>query len=202
MKIYIGQINFFAAIIKHFVMNLIETNLSGLYIIEPTPFKDLRGVFARTYCKSEFQSIGFEKEFIQFNHSFNKLSGTLRGLHFQRPPYAETKYVRCVEGSIFDVAVDIRKGSSTYLQYFGIELSAQNMLGLLIPEGFAHGFQTLEDNTSVIYHATNYYNPNFEGGLFYNDNLINIAWKLPVVNLSEKDKSQPIIDNNFISIEV
>jgi len=183
-------------------MTIRETEIKGLFIIEPTPFQDHRGIFARTFCKNEFKSIEFEKEFVQFNHSINKFKGTLRGLHFQRPPYAETKYVRCVEGSIFDVAVDIRKGSPTYLQYFGIELSAQNLLGLLIPEGFAHGFQTLEDNTSVMYHTTNFYSPNFESGLRYNDSLINIAWKLPPVNLSEKDKSQPIIDNDFVAIEV
>ena len=183
-------------------MKLTETKLSGVYIVEPSPFDDHRGWFARTYCKKEFKSIGFEKEFVQFNHSFNKLKGTLRGLHFQRPPFAETKYIRCVGGSIFDVAVDIRKGSPTYLQYVGVELSEKNKLGLLVPEGFAHGFQTLEDNTAVIYHATNFYSPNAEGGLHFNDSLIKIAWKLPVVNISDKDKSQPIIDNNFSAVEI
>jgi dTDP-4-dehydrorhamnose 3,5-epimerase len=182
-------------------MKLTQTHILGLYVAEPTPFEDQRGFFARTFCKNEFKSIGFDKEFVQFNHSFNKLKGTLRGLHFQRPPYAETKYVRCVEGRIYDVAVDIRKESPTYLQFVGIELSAENMLGLLIPEGFAHGFQTLVDNTSVIYHSTNYYTPNSEAGLNYNDPLIKIDWKLPPINISEKDKNQPIIDDKFLAIE-
>lgn len=183
-------------------MKLTQTHILGLYVVEPTPFQDQRGFFARTFCKNEFKSIGFDKEFVQFNHSFNKLKGTLRGLHFQRPPYAETKYVRCVEGRIYDVAVDIRKESPTYLQFVGIELSAENMLGLLIPEGFAHGFQTLVDNTSVIYHSTNYYTLNSEAGLNYNDPLIKIDWKLPPTNISEKDKSHPIIDDKFLAIEV
>lgn len=178
-------------------MKLIETLLNGVYIIEPSPIEDHRGFFARTYCKKEFLSIGFNKEFVQFNHSFNLLKGTIRGLHFQKPPFAETKYIRCIQGSIYDVVVDIRKDSPTYLKYFGIELSAENMLGLLVPEGFAHGFQTLEDNTTVIYHSTAFYTPAAEGGVKFNDTVLKISWKLPAVNVSEKDLNHPLIDGSF-----
>ena len=183
-------------------MQLNKSILSGLFIIKPTPFEDHRGFFARTYCKKEFLSIGFNKEFVQFNHSFNLLKGTVRGLHFQKPPYAETKYIRCVQGSIYDVVVDIRKDSPTYLKYFGIELSAENMVGLLVPEGFAHGFQTLEDNTTVIYHSTAFYSPTAEGGLKFNDSILNISWKLPPVNISEKDLNHPLIDESFTGLRL
>lgn len=178
-------------------MKLIETFISGLYVIEPSPFVDHRGLFARSYCKNEFSAIGFQKEFVQFNHSFNLLKGTVRGMHFQRPPHAETKYVRCVQGSIYDVAIDIRKDSPTYLKYFGIELTSSNLKGLLIPDGFAHGFQTLEDNTTVIYHSTEYYNPSREGGIRFNDPLTKITWPLPCMNLSNKDLNIPLIGKNF-----
>lgn len=183
-------------------MKLIETFISGLYVIEPSPFVDHRGFFARSYCKNEFSAIGFQKEFVQFNHSFNLLKGTVRGMHFQRPPHAETKYVRCVQGSIYDVAIDIRKDSPTYLKYFGIELTSSNLKGLLIPEGFAHGFQTLEDNTTVIYHSTAFYNSNSEGGILYNDPRIKIAWALTALNLSEKDRRHLMVDDNFEPIEI
>jgi dTDP-4-dehydrorhamnose 3,5-epimerase len=178
-------------------MELINTYLSGVYIVKPNPIVDNRGFFVRTYCKQEFLSIGFDKNFVQFNHSFNLSKGTIRGLHFQKPPYAEKKYVRCVNGSIFDVVVDIRKDSPTYLQYFNVELSFFNMLGLIIPEGCAHGFQVLEDNTSIIYHHSEFYHPNSEKGLRYDDPVLSIHWPLEVKHISDRDKNFAFIDHQF-----
>ena len=183
-------------------MKLSETFLSGVYIVESNPLADQRGYFARTYCKNDFKSIGFQEEFVQFNHSFNLLKGTVRGMHFQRPPHAETKYVRCVHGSIFDVVVDIRKDSPTYLQHFCIELSFSNMLGLIIPEGCAHGFQVLEDNTLVIYHHTEYYQSGAEKGLKYDDPLLGIVWPLAITNISDRDKNFSIINQFFQPIQL
>lgn len=182
-------------------MKIIETPLKGLFVIEFSPMEDDRGFFMRTYCKKEFASIDFTKEFVQFNHSFNKQKGTVRGMHFQNPPFCETKLVRCVSGSIYDVVVDIRKKSPTFLQSFSIKLSDKNAKGILIPEGFAHGFQTLKNNTSVIYHHTEYYQPNSDGGLKYNDEKLNIQWPLPVTIISEKDNAYPLIDKKFKGIE-
>lgn len=178
-------------------MKFIETPLKGLYVVEPKKVEDQRGLFARTFCKKEFSEIGFEKELVQFNYSFNLKKGTTRGMHYQNKPFSETKLIRCVQGRVYDVAIDIRRGSSTFLQSFGVELSQENMLSMFIPEGFAHGFQTLEDQSSLIYHHSEYYNPEADAGLLYNDGALNIDWPLEAVNVSEKDKSYPIITDNF-----
>lgn len=183
-------------------MKLIETALKDLYLIQIDSLKDDRGFFTRTYCKHKFLTIGFEQEFVQFNHSFNAQKGTIRGMHYQIPPFAECKLIRCVQGSVYDVAVDLRKNSPTYLQSFGFELSADNLMSIFIPQGFAHGFQTLEDNTSLIYHHTNYYTPNTEHGVRYNDPSLNIRWKLPVTCISSKDLKQPLIDKHFQPIHL
>jgi dTDP-4-dehydrorhamnose 3,5-epimerase len=164
-----------------------QTPLEGLYLLKPNILRDERGFFARTFCKREFAEFGFHKEFVQFNHSFNSKKGTLRGMHFQLAPFTETKLIRCVEGRVWDVAVDLRKDSKTYLKHFGIELSKENMFSILIPDGFAHGFQTLEDNSALIYHHTEYYTPNVDSGIRYNDPVLDIHWPLPVSNISEKD---------------
>ena len=183
-------------------MQFIETHLKDLYLIQLKILKDDRGFFARTFCKEQFSTIGFDKQFVQFNHSFNTLKGTIRGMHYQKQPFAETKLIRCVQGSLFDVAVDLRKDSPTYLQSFVAELSAGNMRCILIPEGFAHGFQTLEDNTAIIYHHTSYYKPNTEGGVRYDDTALNIRWPLPPVNISPKDLLYPLINQNFEAISL
>lgn len=181
-------------------MELIRTNIQGVYIIKVKKLVDDRGLFARTYCKKEFESIGFNKEFVQFNHSFNTHKGTLRGMHFQNIPYDETKLIRCVQGAVLDVAVDIRQGSPTFLQHVSIELSADNMTSILIPEGVAHGFQTLEDNSSLIYHHTQFYEAGADGGILYNDPVLNINWPLPPMQVSIKDKQYNLIDDNFKGI--
>ena len=177
-------------------MEFIETPLNGLWVIKHKRVEDNRGAFARTFCKKKFGQIDFDKQFVQFNTSLNFSKGTIRGMHYQVAPYCEIKLIRCVQGKVWDVAVDLRKFSETYLNHFAVELSAENMTSILIPEGFAHGFQTLEDNTALIYHHTEFYTPNADAGLRYNDPKLAIAWKLPVSVISEKDSSYQLINNN------
>ncbi len=179
-----------------------ETILKGCFTIEVKAFGDERGLFARTYCKNEFAQIGFDKEFVQFNHSYNRFKGTLRGMHFQNAPYCEAKLIRCVQGAVLDVAVDIREGSPTFMQHINVELSAENMKSILIPEGVAHGFQTLEDNSSLIYHHSAFYTAGADNGLRYDDPALNINWPLTVTQVSEKDKQYKLIDNNFKGIKI
>lgn len=174
-----------------------ETDLKGAYVIELEPFTDDRGLFARTFCKREFATIGHSKEFVQFNHSQNHQQGTLRGMHFQHAPDTEIKLIRCIRGSVYDVIVDLRPASTTFLQHIGVELSATNMQMIYVPEGFAHGFQTLEDHTELIYHHTSFYTPAQEGGIRYNDPKINITWPLPPSIISEKDKNYPLLGDSF-----
>lgn len=183
-------------------MEFIPSYFDGLYTLQLKKLEDERGFFARTFCKDEFQQFGFNKEFVQFNHSMSMHKGTIRGMHFQNPPFCEAKLIRCVQGCVYDVAIDLRKNSTTFLQFFGIELSAENMFSVLIPPGFAHGFQTLEDNTALIYHHTEYYKPGAEAGLRFDDPALNINWKLPVSRISDKDKSYKLISENFKGIEI
>lgn len=177
-------------------MKFIETKLKGLYVVEPELLSDERGKFARTYCKKEFAEINFDKEFVQMNFSLNYKKGTLRGMHYQTAPYEETKLIRCISGKVFDVAVDLRKNSGTYLQWFGTELSKENSKMMFIPEGFAHGFLTLEDNSELIYHHTQYFNPSAERGIRYDDKSVNIQFPGEVLIVSEKDRSYPLIVNS------
>lgn len=176
------------------------TPFKGSYIIEPEQFNDNRGWFARYYCKKEFSKIKHQKDWVQMNHSFTIKKGTIRGMHYQIAPYMEIKMIRCVAGAVFDVIVDLRKNSSTFLQWFGIELSAQNKQMLYIPEGFAHGFQSLSDDAELLYHHSEYYTPGAEGGIKYDDPLIKIEWPLPVSVISGKDAAHPYFDNNFKGI--
>lgn len=176
------------------------TILTGSYIIEPEPRADERGWFARYYCKEEFNSIGHSAEWVQMNHSFTKTKGTIRGMHYQVRPYSEIKMLRCISGAVYDVIIDLREGSPTFLQWTGIELSSSNKKMLYIPAGFAHGFQTLEENTELIYHHSAFYTPGAEGGVRYNDPLIGINWPLPLAVISERDASHPLLDSNFIGI--
>ncbi len=181
-------------------MTFIETILKGSYVISLKPFNDNRGWFARTYCKKEFAEIGHNKEWVQMNHSFTAEKGTVRGIHFQHPPFSEIKMIRCIAGAVLDVIVDIRQGSPTFLQHVSVELSASNKQMMYIPVGFAHGFQTLEENTELIYHHSEYYQPSVEGGLKYNDAILNIKWQLPTINISERDNDHPLLDGNFKGI--
>lgn len=177
-----------------------ETKLPGSYTIELEPFNDERGWFARYFCKDEFSKIGHTKEWLQMNHSTTFKKGSLRGMHYQLQPFSEIKMVRCIAGAVFDVIIDVRKESLTFLQWFGAELSAENKKMIYIPEGFAHGFQCMTDNCELLYHHSEYYKPNIEAGIRYNDPKINIEWPLPVTTVSKRDISHQCIDENFKGI--
>jgi dTDP-4-dehydrorhamnose 3,5-epimerase len=176
--------------------------LEGVIIVEPDVFGDSRGWFMESYNKEKFRKSGIYNEFIQDNQSLSITKGTLRGLHYQLNPKAQTKLVRCTRGTIFDVAVDIRKGSSTFGKWIGVELSAENKKQLLIPKGFAHGFMTLTDNVEVLYKVDELYSPECDRGIAWNDPLINIEWPIDIRPvLSTKDKKAPLLkdaDNNFV----
>ena len=181
-------------------MKFIETNLKGAFVVEPSPLKDERGMFTRIFCKKEFAAIDHVKEFVQVNHSVNAKRGTIRGLHFQRNPHAEIKLIQCLAGSVFDVMVDLRINSPTYLKWFGTTISKENKKMMYIPEGFAHGFQTLEDNSELLYHHTGYYTPSSEGGVNPMDRSIGIVWPLESSICSDKDKNLPFINEKFTGI--
>ena len=181
-------------------MTFSPTPLKGSYIINLTPFSDERGWFARTYCENEFREIGHAEKWVQMNHSCTTKKGTVRGMHYQLPPFREIKMVRCIRGKVFDVIIDIRKDSATFLQWFGVELSPEAMNMLYIPVGFAHGFQTLSDNSEMIYHHSEFYSPGAEGGIKYNDPAVNIKWPLEVTSISERDLNHPGLTEKFKGI--
>ena len=171
---------------------LIEpTSLSGAHVLRLEPNVDERGFFARSWCAHELEQQGLVARVTQANISFSESSGTLRGMHFQSPPFEEVKIVRCTKGAIFDVIVDIRPMSSTYRQWFGVELNEINRNSLYVPKGFAHGFITLQDNTEVTYLMSDFYVPGFDRGYRHDDPAFAIKWPLPVRNLSDKDRNWP-----------
>lgn len=178
-------------------MKIQSTPISGVWVIEPQVFSDARGYFFESYHKEKFKKLGIDAEFIQDNESLSQ-KNTIRGLHFQAPPYAQGKLVRVVQGKVYDVCVDIRKSSPTYGKHFGIELSAQNHLMVWIPEGLAHGFSVLEDNTIFSYKCTQIYHKEFEGGVLWNDVTLNIDWKVTQPIVSDKDQNLPTF-STFIS---
>lgn len=177
-------------------MQFIETGIKGLFVVEPRVFEDNRGYFFESYKASAFADHGLNLDFIQDNQA-RSTRGVLRGLHFQRPPYEQTKLVRVIEGEILDVAVDVRKGSETYGKHFAIRLSAENKKQLLVPKGFAHGYAVLSETAEVTYKVDNVWNPESEGGILYNDPALAINWELSEkeVILSEKDVILPTLEN-------
>lgn len=177
--------------------NFQHTLLDGLYLIEPCPLQDARGYFERLFCQQEFQSIGLTKPILQINHSLTKQKGSIRGLHFQYPPYAETKIVRCLRGAIFDVAIDLRADSPTFLKWHGEILSSENGNMLYIPKGFAHGFQTLEAQVELLYLHTEMYAAEYEGGLHWSDPKLDIHWPLDPTDISDRDQRHSMIDEHF-----
>ncbi len=178
-------------------MKIIKTKFKDAYIIEPQVFKDSRGFFLESYNKEKFAKAGIKAEFIQDNHSKSQ-KNVLRGLHFQKSPYAQAKLVRVTRGAVYDVIVDLRKDSSTYGEWEGLELSAQNFKMLFVPRGFAHGFCTLEDNTEFMYKVDNIYAPESEGGIIWNDKNLNIDWPVKKPIVSEKDKKLLNFKNIFL----
>jgi len=172
-------------------MLFIPTDLVGAFIIDVQRFEDNRGFFARTWSINEFESRGLVSPIVQMNLSYNHTSGTLRGLHFRHAPYAETKLVRCVRGAIFDVIIDLRPDSPSYRQWISVELTAENRRAIYVPEGFAHGFQTLMDDVEVMYQVSQDYIPSAEGGVRHNDPAFTINWPLPPTQVSPKDMQWP-----------
>lgn len=174
-------------------MKITKTFIQDLLIIENDIYGDERGWFTEVLSNMKFEHFGLNFNIKQANHSFSKSRGTLRGLHYQNPPYDQAKLVRVLKGKIFDVAVDLRKNSDTYLKWFSIELSEENKLLLLIPKGFAHGFLTLVDNTEIEYFCDNTYNKEADAGVRYDDEALNVSWPSMTYILSEKDRNLPLL---------
>jgi dTDP-4-dehydrorhamnose 3,5-epimerase len=168
-----------------------KTDLKDAFVIDLEKIEDERGFFARAWCMKEFEAQGLTARTVQCNISFNKTRGTTRGMHYQIAPYEEAKLVRCMAGSIYDVIIDLRSGSETYRSWFGVELTAANRRMLFVPEGFAHGFQTLEDDTEVTYQVSQFYTPGSERGIRWDDPAFSIDWPIEVQVISDKDKSWP-----------
>ena len=172
-------------------MKFIKTCLPDLWVVEPEFLVDERGFFARTYCRKEFESRGLNPNLVQCNISFNKKKATLRGMHYQAKPYEEAKLVRCTIGRIYDVAVDLRSDSQTFMQWAAVDLSAENRKMLYIPEGFAHGFQTLMDNTEILYLISEFYHPECARGVRWNDPAFRIKWPDAKWIISDRDRQYP-----------
>ncbi len=177
-----------------------ECPLAGLFTIRRRPLVDSRGFFSRFYCAEEFRALGLQQPIAQINHSLTTSRGAIRGLHFQHPPHGETKIVNCLRGKVFDVAVDIRRSSETFLKWHGEILSAENKVGLYIPDGFAHGFQALSDDCELLYLHSSPYTASGEDGLNVNDPTLAISWPLAMEDCSERDQNHPMIDNSFVGV--
>jgi dTDP-4-dehydrorhamnose 3,5-epimerase len=170
-----------------------ETSLKGAFVIDLKPHADERGFFARTFCREEFAARGLKPAIAQANLASNRATGTLRGMHFQYPPAAETKLVRCTRGAILDIIVDLRPESLTYLQHVAVELTEDNHRALYVPERFAHGYQVLCDHTETSYQVGELYTPSAEGGLRYDDPRLGLRWPLPVTAISDKDRAWKLL---------
>lgn len=179
---------------------IVSTYIEGLKILIRKPIIDVRGYLERMFCEEDLSFILVARHIVQINHTYSAIKGSIRGLHFQYPPYAEMKFVTCIKGEVFDVAVDIRKGSPTFLKWHAEILSQDNFKTFVIPEGFAHGFQTLTDNCEMLYFHTCFYNPQAESGLNYSDPLINIKWPITITDISNKDANYSFISPNFEGI--
>lgn len=168
-----------------------DTTVQGAYLIAPEPREDQRGLFARIWCSEEFAAQGLESNYVQANIGYNIRAGTLRGMHFQIAPHGEVKLVRCMSGAVYDVVLDLRPESPTYLQWYGVELTGENFLSLYIPIGCAHGYQTLSDGTTLMYHTSHVYAAQSAGGVRFDDPQFGIEWPLPVSAISDADTSWP-----------
>ncbi len=177
------------------------TQISGCFVIELQPFSDERGWFSRVFCEHEAEPYLGKLNFVQINHSFNRRKGTFRGMHFQRPPFAEGKLIRCISGAVMDFVLDLRRKSPTFQHFVQLELSSLNRCMVFLPKGTAHGFQTLVDNTELIYHHTSFYTPEADAGIRYDDPMLNLHLPLEITSISEKDKNYPLLPLNFNGIE-
>ncbi|MEH2175823.1 dTDP-4-dehydrorhamnose 3,5-epimerase [Nostoc sp.] len=175
-----------------------ETKIKEAFIVDLELHRDIRGFFARSFCTQEFQNRGLKPTIAQCNLSFNYKKGTLRGMHYQMPPSQETKLVRCIRGAIYDVIIDLRPDSPSYLSHIGIELTAENRLALYIPDRCAHGFQTLSDETEVMYQMGDFYAPEYAGGYRYDDPAFGIQWPLSVTEISDKDRAWSLFESKKI----
>ncbi|MBP0621443.1 dTDP-4-dehydrorhamnose 3,5-epimerase [Cupriavidus consociatus] len=183
-------------------MNIEATSIDGVMVASGQAFSDHRGAFQRLYCDKELAGVLGSRRVVQVNHSRTVLTGAVRGMHYQFPPHAEMKLVRCLRGRVWDVAVDLREGSPTFLHWHAVELSPQNGRLLVIPEGCAHGFQTLEPESELLYLHTSHYVPQAEGGLRHDDPRLGIDWPLPVADLSQRDRSHPLLTSEFSGIKL
>jgi dTDP-4-dehydrorhamnose 3,5-epimerase len=175
-------------------MRFIPTHLAGAYLIEPEPASDERGFFARTWCRNEFADKGLNPNLVQCNISYNKARSTLRGMHYQKVPHAEAKLVRCTQGAVYDVIIDLRSDSNTFTQWYGVELTAENRKALYVPEGFAHGFITLKDDTEVLYQMSEFFHAECAAGARWNDTVFSIQWPIDPKVISKRDKGY----SNFV----
>lgn len=175
------------------MMDIMETQLADVYILVPRVFGDRRGFFMESWSRRTMEEAGLYYDFVQDNHSLSTVKGTLRGIHFQKGDKAQAKLVRCVRGAVLDVAVDLRHDSPTYRQWVGVELSEENKKQLLIPRGFGHGFVTLTDHVEFLYKADNYYAPEADGGIRWNDPDIGVKWGVEHPVLSDKDRKNPFL---------
>lgn len=178
-------------------MKVYDRNIEGVFLIESASIEDRRGLFSRLFCAQELQEILTFRTIVQVNHSMTHSVGAVRGLHFQNPPHAEMKIVRCLSGRVFDVAVDLRQGSSTFMKWTGVELTSENRFAFVIPEGCAHGFQVLEEDSELLYLHTAFYTPDAEGAVRFDDPRIGISWPLEPTDLSTRDLAHPYVKEDF-----
>lgn len=181
-------------------VNSQSTSISGLEVVETTPYIDSRGTFARLYCENDLASLIGSRRIVQINLSRTATIGAVRGLHYQRPPHAEMKLVRCLKGKVWDVAVDLRHNSPTFLRWHAEVLSPNNMRMMVIPEGFAHGFQVLEPDSELLYLHTAFYKPGAENGLRHDDPRLAIHWPIDVQDLSQRDAAHPFINSDYSGV--
>lgn len=182
-------------------MNVRQTDIDGSFVVEARPYTDHRGAFSRLFCERALADVIEGRHIVQINHSRTSAVGAVRGMHFQHPPHAEMKLVRCMRGRVWDVVVDLRAGSPTFLQWHAEELSPDSSRMLVIPEGCAHGFQALEADSELLYLHTAFYTPESEGALRFDDPLLGITWPLQVVDLSERDKNHALLTNDFAGLD-
>lgn len=183
-------------------MKLLETSIAGAWLLETPVGRDNRGAFSRLFCQNALQEVVGQREIVQINHSMTTSVGAVRGMHFQKAPHAEMKIVRCLKGRVFDVAVDLRKGSKTFLQWEAVELTPENNFAFIIPEGCAHGFQVLEEESQLLYLHTDFYMPEVEGGIKFDDPKVGVDWPLEPRDLSERDLSHPYLNDGFKGISI